>query len=179
MPPVRLLIVDDSANIHEDIRKILAAPQRSAIEDLEDELFGSGVSSVKTSSPTEQLNDDPTEVRFEIESAYQGDDGIALLSASLAQNRPFAVAFVDMRMPPGLDGLATVEKLWQIDPRLQVVICSAYSDYSWAEMTRRIGRSDRFLILRKPFENVEVLQLAHCLSAKWRLAEANVRVERA
>jgi signal transduction histidine kinase/PleD family two-component response regulator len=82
------------------------------------------------------------------------------------------MAFVDVRMPPGIDGIETIEKAWKADRGLQVVLCTAYSDYSWEEMIGRLGRSDNFVILKKPFDPTEVLQLAHALTEKWRLARA-------
>ena len=87
-----------------------------------------------------------------------------------AEGRPFALAFVDVRMPPGWDGVETINRIWQRHPDLQVVICTAYSDYSWEEMIRRIGKSDSLVILKKPFDNIEVLQLAHALTEKWHLS---------
>jgi PAS domain S-box-containing protein len=84
--------------------------------------------------------------------------------------RPFALAFVDVRMPPGWDGVETINRIWQRHPQLQVVICTAYADYSWEEMVRRIGKSDSMVILKKPFDNIEVLQLAHALTEKWHLS---------
>jgi len=74
-------------------------------------------------------------------------------------------------MPPGWDGVETTSKIWQIDPDLQVVICTAYSDYSWDEMLNRLGRSDRLLILKKPFDPIEVVQLANSLTRKWQLLQ--------
>lgn len=160
----RLLIIDDSANIHDDLRKVLAQPVKSSISELEAELFGESADAPE-----------PEQIPFQIDSAFQGDDGVALLKRALEEGSPYALAFVDMRMPPGLDGLATIEKLWAVDAQLQIVICSAYSDYSWSEIHRRLGPTDRLVILRKPFENIEVLQLAHCLTEKWSLQQ---RVER-
>ncbi len=80
------------------------------------------------------------------------------------------MAFVDVRMPPGWDGIETTARIWEQDPDLQIVICTAYSDYSWSEMVAKLGRSDRLVILKKPFDTIEVLQLASALSEKWRLA---------
>ena len=73
-------------------------------------------------------------------------------------------------MPPGWDGIETVAHIWQKFPELPVVICTAYSDYSWSEMISKLGHSDNLVILRKPFEAVEVLQLAHSFTRKWLLA---------
>jgi PAS domain S-box-containing protein len=74
-------------------------------------------------------------------------------------------------MPPGWDGVETIEHLWQVDPALQVVVCTAYSDYSWEKMTVRLGVNDNLVILKKPFDNIEVLQLAHALTKKWHVTE--------
>ncbi len=81
------------------------------------------------------------------------------------------VAFVDVRMPPGIDGIETSERLWKIFPELQIVICTAYSDYSWEEMIARLPQRDRLLILKKPFAAIEALQLASALREKSLLAQ--------
>ena len=97
----------------------------------------------------------------------------------MEQGKPFAVAFVDMRMPPGWDGIKTIAELWKADPNLQVVICSAYSDHSWSQINEELGNSDRLLILKKPFDNAEVLQLTTALIAKRHLTElAEARAEK-
>src|SRR6185369_6863778 len=108
---------------------------------------------------------------FELDSAYQGQEGLAKVEAALQAGRPYAMAFVDMRMPPGWDGVETIEQLWRADPRLQVVICTAYSDSSWEEVLRRLDAGDRLLILKKPFDNIEVRQLANALTAKWQMTQ--------
>ncbi|QDU55256.1 ATP-binding response regulator [Aeoliella mucimassa] len=153
----RILIVDDNPAIHEDYRKILALDtEDEALDELSALVFGDEASS--TDVPT-----------FELISAHQGQEAYELVKRSQLENTPFAMAFVDMRMPPGWDGLQTIEHLWQVDPRLQVVICTAFSDYSWSEIIERIPYRDRLLILKKPFDNVEVCQLAIALTQKWDL----------
>jgi signal transduction histidine kinase/AmiR/NasT family two-component response regulator len=88
------------------------------------------------------------------------------------------MAFVDVRMPPGWDGVETTAKIWEKYPDLQVVICTAYSDYSWKDMVKKLGYSDRLVILKKPFDNVEVLQLAISMTEKWRLYyQAKMRLD--
>jgi diguanylate cyclase len=86
---------------------------------------------------------------------------------ALLDGRPYAMAFVDMRMPPGWDGLKTIERLWATDADVQVVICSAHTDYDWIEVVERLGHSDKLLVLRKPAEPIEVLQCATALCRKW------------
>ncbi|HTX66749.1 MAG TPA: response regulator [Opitutaceae bacterium] len=155
----RILVIDDNRAIHEDFRKILQ-PDTSAAALAQDEatLFG-----------------DHTSVRqfkiFTVHAALQGPDGLAMVRGALAAGQPYAMAFVDMRMPPGWDGLETTLKLWEIQPDLQVVICTAYSDYAWKDLIAKIGLSDRLVILKKPFDNIEVLQLSLTLTEKWHLLQ--------
>ncbi|HVY71354.1 MAG TPA: response regulator, partial [Verrucomicrobiae bacterium] len=96
-------------------------------------------------------------------------EGYEMVRQAAAQDRPYAMAFIDVRMPPGWDGVETIEQIWKTNPDLQVVVCTAYSDYSWGEMLQKLGNTDKLLILKKPFDNVEVLQLATALVEKWNL----------
>lgn len=115
---------------------------------------------------------------FEVDSAYQGQEGLDLIENSLQENRPYSLAFVDVRMPPGWDGIQTTCKIWEKYSDLQVVICTAFSDYSWEEMLEPLGYLDRVVILQKPFENIEVLQLAVAMTEKWRLnQQAKLRLD--
>jgi len=155
----RILVVDDNHAIHEDFRKILCTPETAdMLADQEAELFGEPAA--KTAG-----------VRFQIDSAMQGREGLQCVEKALADGQPYAMAFVDVRMPPGWDGIETTVKIWEVYPDLQVVICTAYSDYSWDDMIAKVGQSDRLVILKKPFDNVEVLQLANALTAKWDLLQ--------
>ncbi|HLL12506.1 MAG TPA: ATP-binding protein [Rubrivivax sp.] len=155
----RILLVDDMPTIHEDFRKILmpASSAKSALDATRAALFGE---ELRTAAEP-----------FELQSAYQGAEGLSRVEQSLANGLPYAMAFVDMRMPPGWDGVETIEKLWQADPLLQVVICTAYSDTPWEEVLQRLDARDRLLILKKPFDNIEVRQLAHTLTAKWQMTQ--------
>jgi diguanylate cyclase (GGDEF)-like protein len=154
----RILIIDDNAAIHQDFRKVLGVQAehsaQAALDVLEANLFGEAV------VPAVRPN-------FDIDSAHQGQEGVAMARQALVEGRPYAMAFVDMRMPPGWDGLKTIEHLWATDPDVQVVICSAHTDYDWTEVVERLGHSDRLLVLRKPAEPIEVLQCATALSRKW------------
>lgn len=76
-----------------------------------------------------------------------------------------------MRMPPGWDGVETAERLWLEEPRLQIVFCTAYSETSWTEVSSRLDACDRLLILKKPFDPIEVSQLANALTTKWQMTE--------
>ena len=155
----RILIVDDNPSIHEDIRKILVGggERNEALGSTKALIFGDDLPQ-------------PDQTRFEIDSAHQGKEGLDMVQRAVEAGRPYAMAFVDVRMPPGWDGVETIIRIWKLYPDLQVVICTAYSDYSWAEMIRQIGKTDSLVVLKKPFDNIEVLQLAHTLTEKWLLS---------
>ena len=155
---LRILIVDDNRSIHGDFQKILADDRSiDKARAIEEALFGETI-------------DTPQSIRFELQSAFQGQEGYEMVRRALAEGRPFAMAFMDVRMPPGWDGIETTARIWEIDPEMQIVICTAYSDYSWDQMGAKLGQSDKLVILKKPFDNVEALQLATALTEKWNLA---------
>jgi two-component system cell cycle sensor histidine kinase/response regulator CckA len=156
----RILVVDDNPAIHEDFRKILGTDAAA------DEFAG---------AQADVFGDLPsaaTRLKFELSFAAQGERALELVQAAAAAGRRYAMVFMDVRMPPGWDGLETTQKLWEVDADLQVVICTAYSDKSWEEMMESLGHPERVLILKKPFDTVEVLQLAHALTEKWSLLQA-------
>lgn len=154
----RIIIIDDNTAIHDDFKKILLKKGEGNrdLEDLESLLFGA-------ETPSD------IGIQFEIDCATQGKDGYELVQKAQKHNKPYALAFVDGRMPPGWDGIETIKHLWEVSPELQVVLCTAYADYSWKEIQDVLGKSDSLLILKKPFDNVEVLQLTHALTRKWEL----------
>ncbi len=162
----RILVIDDNVLIHEDFRKILSTNESNADMDrLRSSLFGSTGANGQAES-------------FELDFAEQGQQGFDYVLHARKDGHPYAIAFVDMRMPPGWDGLETIERIWTVDTEIQVVICTAFSDHSWEEIARRIGKTDRLLILRKPFDPIEVQQLAMALTCKWMLArQAQLQVD--
>lgn len=155
----RVLVIDDNEAIHLDFRSILERPEYAdEFREIESKLFDDG---------EEQYT---AGLKFQVDGALQGRDGLEMLKKGIEEGYPYTIAFVDMRMPPGWDGLETIENLWKADPELQIIICTAYSDYSWAQIAERIGPSDNFLILKKPFDTAEVQQIASALARKWHLA---------
>jgi diguanylate cyclase (GGDEF)-like protein len=168
----RVLVIDDNAAIHHDFRKVLGAQAehvaQAALAVLEAEVFG------EASTVAARPN-------FDVDSAHQGREGVSMARQAVLDGYPYAMAFVDMRMPPGWDGLETIERLWAADPDVQVVICSAHTDYDWTEVVGRLGHSDKLLVLRKPAEPIEVLQCATALCRKWEnerlVKEQMVRLE--
>ncbi|KGP63079.1 diguanylate cyclase [Legionella norrlandica] len=157
----RILVIDDNPAIHQDFMKILNVSKHSALLNKFDaELFDEETESLEISLP-----------EFEIDIATQGIEGIEKVKRSLEEGKPYPLAFVDIRMPPGIDGIETIKRIWAIDPQIQIVICSAYSDYSWESTVNALGLSDNLLVLKKPFDVIAVRQLASALTQKWVLAK--------
>jgi signal transduction histidine kinase len=155
----RVLVIDDNPDIHKDFQTILLEEQDSAeLNTLRAEVFGDNA---YESAPRS---------KYELDFATQGKEGNEKVKKALSEDHPYELVFVDMRMPPDWDGLTTIEHIWKTDPNIQVVICTAYSDHSWEEITERLGKSENLLILKKPFDSAEVAQLASALTQKWILA---------
>ncbi|KTC98406.1 EAL domain-containing protein [Legionella erythra] len=168
---LRLMIIDDNPAIHQDFIKVLTGNSRTrTFTELDEELFGD-----------DQGNAEEKECllpQFIIDTSEQGQEGVEKIKKALAEGKQYALAFVDIRMPPGWDGLETIRQIWKVDKDIQVVICTAYSDYTWDETVQKLGISDNLLVLKKPFDKVAVRQLACALTRKWLLAkESRVHTE--
>lgn len=169
----RILIVDDNAAIHEDFTKILPSQpeETDSFDDLEKGLFGDmdeGEFAPATSDPA----------YYELTHAYQGEEAFRLVEKSESEGKPFALIFMDVRMPPGWDGIETIKRIWEKWPHIEMVICTAYSDYSWEKILQKVGTTDQLMFLRKPFDVISVKQMALALTKKWNLArKARMYVE--
>jgi two-component system, cell cycle sensor histidine kinase and response regulator CckA len=153
-PAIRILCVDDSADLHELYEKIFVSDEAEARR-------SARMGGESSSAPLPA---------FKMDSAHQGQQALEMVIQSKKEGRPYAVAFVDMRMPPGWDGIETIEEIWRVDPAVEVVICTAFIDFSADDMVRRLRRTDQLLLLKKPFDNIEVRLLAFALAEKWRLS---------
>jgi diguanylate cyclase len=165
----RILIVDDDSSVHHAYTRALSHRRTETdVDAMEDALFGDGAGGTRQLSPLDN-------VQFEVDHAYQGQEALAKLEQAIKEGHPYAAAFVDMRMPPGWDGVETIEQLWNIHPSLQVTVCSAYSDYKWNDIVKRLQKADQLLLLRKPFDPIEVWQIALSMSEKWNLSQLHLR----
>ena len=156
----RILLVDDHRPIHQDFRDILAfekiaEPDFAAMESA---FFG------ESTPPAAVLP------QYELESAFQGEEALEKVKAALRKNQTYSLIFMDVRMPPGWDGIETIQRIWEVTPDSQVVICTAYADYSWENIYSKFGSTDNLVFLRKPFDHTEVRQLASALTKKWNYA---------
>jgi diguanylate cyclase (GGDEF)-like protein len=160
----KIIVIDDNPEIHYDFIKILTTTTSiPVVDELHNKIFG---------QTEKQLNLLP---RFAIDTASQGQEGLEYVKKALETNSPYSLAFVDIRMPPGWDGVETIKHIWEIDKDIQIVICTAYSDYTWEETVEHLGKKDNLLILKKPFDNVSVRQLACALTKKWQLMQDSRR----
>lgn len=161
MPNLRIIVIDDNPEIHRDFIKILTLNNetRADLDTYDSELFGREAVK-KTALP-----------QFQIDTASQGQEGLERIKQAIAEGNPYALAFVDIRMPPGWDGIETIKHIWEVDQDIQVVICTAYSDYTWEETVAHLGQRENLLILKKPFDQVSVRQLSCALTKKWQLLQ--------
>lgn len=162
----RILIVDDNQAIHDDFIKILQnRPITSSVEldDLEDALFGEDTGD---SSARDSRNDASD---YHMDHAYQGNEAYEMVRKADQEGNPYALIFMDVRMPPGWDGVVTIDKIWQEFPHIEIVICTAFSDYSWDDIVQKLGPTDKLLFLKKPFDSIAVKQMALALTKKWNL----------
>jgi len=144
----RILVIDDQEMIHYTFRSILATPDHNA--------RASGATSSRPAG-------------YPVDYALSGEAGLEMVRAAVAEGNPYALAFVDMNMPQGWDGIETILEIWKVAPETQIVLCTVFTSCAWSDLIRRLDQTDRLLILKKPFDRAEVLQLASALTEKWRL----------
>lgn len=160
----RILIVDDNESIHGDFRKVLTQEtsiDHAELDEMEAELFGAD-----TSQATIQGDE---KVTYEVDSAFQGQEALKMVDKAEEEGRPYSLVFMDVRMPPGWDGIETISRIWLRHPYIEMVLCTAYSDYTWDDIVEKLGCTDKLLFLRKPFDSVAVQQMALSLVKKFNL----------
>lgn len=157
----RILIIDDDREIWRAYQEILDPAPVPAGSDLER-------MNVLLSRHDEKAPSQNTP--FMLTCAGQGQEGLEKVKAALVNNQPFAIAFIDVRMPPGWDGMETAVRIRACDPRIEIVIATAYSDRSCEEIVKAVGTPGKLLFVRKPFDPEEIRQLAVALTDKWNIA---------
>lgn len=156
----RILVVDDEENIHLAIRQVLAPEGgrrsvRDGLRSLAATLF----------STSDSVGDDAL---YELTSCRQGEEAVAAVAASIENDAPFAMVFLDMRMPPGRDGLWTARSIRELDDMVNILIMTAFSDVDPAQIGAEVRPADKLLYLQKPLRPPEIRQFAAALACKWR-----------
>ncbi len=164
----RILIVDDQKDLCEQLAKLLQQVGKSnetlsLVQQMRARLIGGRA---ETSS---NLEADKENSLYEVESVNQGQDAAEKISQSLADENPYALVFLDMRMPPGWDGLETAKKIRELDKDVEIVIMTAYADHDQKQISEQVGHPEKLLYIKKPFQAEEIYQLALSLTTKWNL----------
>ncbi|MEA3332105.1 MAG: response regulator [Pseudomonadota bacterium] len=155
----RILAVDDDQGIRDAYRQILTSPV------LADDVL---LSSASLFGGSELLKSEGLVQGYELTLTDRGEAGIAAVRAAMADQKPFALAFIDMKMS-GIDGAVTAKEIWQLDPDIKIVIVTAFSEYSPDDIVAIVGRDDLFY-LNKPFNQGEIKQFSRALMEQWNLA---------
>jgi len=169
----RILIVDDNESIHNDFRKVLVHEvneDHADLDELEAELFGA---EEKEEPVTESEN-----VVYEVDSAFQGQafqgqEALKMVDEAAAEGKPYSLIFMDVRMPPGWDGIETIGHIWVKHPYLEMVLCTAYSDYTWDDIVEKLGCTDKLLFLRWNRKFSNALCNYRTFSMRWNLKMLN------
>jgi diguanylate cyclase (GGDEF)-like protein len=159
--PLRILIIDDEQAVHDAYRQCFrhaGAADEGALSAMATELFGDEAATKADATPD-----------FEVVHTFQGMEGVDAVAAGIAEDKRFAVAFIDVRMPPGIDGKETAKRIRALDPDINLVIVTGYSDFSPIEIAREAGPADKLFYIAKPFDVSEVLQTATALASRWQL----------
>ncbi len=159
---MRILVADDEPRLLDSYRICLeaAAVEPDDLDDLSDRLFGE-----THTGPTFTPGD------FTVDYVSQGEDAVAAVRAAIEAGQPYSVLFLDMRMPPGMDGRETAKQIRALDKRINIVIVTGYSDHSPLDVAQVAGPQDKLFYLAKPFQTEEIRTLAHSLTAKWAMEE--------
>ena len=161
----RVLIVDDQDAIHTDFQEILSKTNgKTASDDLASAFLPIDTEPITTHLPT-----------FELTHASSGDEAHRLIKTAMEANRPFAVAFIDVRMPPGIDGIETVRRIRRFEKHLEIVIMTAYMDKPIQETLTNMEMLHKLLYIRKPVGRVEIQQMTLALVEKWNVEQRTLK----
>ena len=172
----RILIVDDEEAVRESYYKILETDKSSdALDQMASSLFDEeeedllGEEMLGEGSEDPMVEEELDTEGYQLSDVPQGLEAVKAVEHALAENQPFCLIFLDMRMPPGMDGMETAKRIRALDPHVEIVIMTAYSDYSYQEIVEEVGNPERLLYFHKPFDPEQIQQLALSLTQRWQL----------
>lgn len=156
----KILFIDDEKEILSAYESIFKVKENSHLNELE---------SLLEEEPEEEnvFEEDMLKVDYDIFTATQGEEGIAIFKEHNLEDNPFKIVFIDMRMPPGINGAETAEIIRALDDRVEIVIITAYSDLNLDEINRKVKSPDKLFYLKKPFYNEEIKQITLNLTVKY------------
>ncbi len=146
----KILVIDDDIVIQEVIKRILR-PKQIKLQNLANDLF-------------DEKTSEKTQISYQIDCASQGEEGLKLVIHADKTNTPYALAFIDMRMPPGWDGIKTAQEIRKFDPNLQIVFVTAASDKNTDDINEQLEGSNKVSFIKKPFEPDDILSIAELMT---------------
>ena len=169
-PATRILIVDDELAVRESYRLILesAAPSatRGALDQMRSQLFRKTDTTRPEATAGASAGALPA-AHFELTFCSNAEMAVATVATALKEERPFAIAFIDMRMPPGPDGVWAAGRIRDLDGEIEIVICTAFSDLDAATIRERVPPEDKLFYLEKPLRVHDIRLIATALAQKW------------
>ncbi len=163
---LRILVADDETRLL-DAYRICLEPAANRLDEadlLSDKLFGA--------APAPR---DSEAAPFNVDYVGQGEHAVSAVRRAIDEGMPYSVLFLDMRMPPGIDGRETARQIRALDNKINIVIVTGYSDHSPIDVAQVAGPQDKLYYLAKPFETEEIRTLAHSLTAKWTMEDQLAR----
>src|SRR5882672_1921740 len=164
-PIYRVLVADDERSVLEAYRTVFgeidASSSRDQLADLEGELFNAP-------APSESIP------HFTPVLCRRGEEAIDTIMSARQDRIEFPVAFLDVRMPPGIDGIETAVRIRRLDPSINIVMVTAYADTHPRKIAERVQPFDKLFYINKPFQATEIQQFALALTEKWK-AEQELR----
>ncbi len=159
---MRILVIDDEVSVREAYARTFAPAdpglRGARLRALAADLFGDDEPAAE---PV------PVEAPFAVSYAAQGEEGVAMVAAALAEGEPYSVAFIDVRMPPGIDGKETARRIRALDRQINLVIVTAWSDHAMLDIAAVAGPADKLFYIAKPFGADEVRHMARALAQRW------------
>lgn len=150
----RVLVVDDQREIHQDFEEMLTPGLTGSLTDDLAEAFAPEV-------------DESFLPKFQLLHARGGSEAYDIVKAAIETDDPIAVAYIDIRMPPGMDGIETTRRIRTVDTNIEIVLMSAYTDKSLGEIVHEMQLLHKLLYIRKPFAREEIQQITLSLAEKW------------
>ena len=161
----RVLIVDDQHEIYTDFQEMLKAKKNKVLsDDFADAFFAEEAKEEASHLPT-----------FELAYAPSGDEAYEMVKTAKETGAPFAVAYIDIRMPPGMDGIETIRRIREFERDLEIIIMTAYTDKPLPEIVTNMELLHKLLYIRKPFTREEIQQITHSLVEKWNIEQESLK----
>ncbi|MDH3373458.1 MAG: response regulator [Gammaproteobacteria bacterium] len=146
---IRVLIADDDENILEAYLEAFSEPESTremqVLDALEAELF----------DPDAEIEKEP---HFDVVACSQGNDAISLAKQAADGGEPFDVVILDVRMPPGIDGVEAGSKIRELDPDVPIVFVTGFSDVPLEELRRRVPPPMKLHYFNKPLSFTQLAQ---------------------